>query len=93
MSARRVAGGRRVAGRRRRGVGRLSERPRVVRVLNEGVPSDAEAIRNALLSTRELKVVTGTLNFDANGDGTPGITIVRNDHGRLVFIKRLDFIE
>jgi branched-chain amino acid transport system substrate-binding protein len=61
--------------------------------INAAGSSDAEAIRNALLSTRELKVVTGTLNFDANGDGMRGINIVRNDHGRLVFIKRLDFTE
>ena len=55
--------------------------------------TDPEAIRNALLNTPGLKVVTGTLNFDANGDGMRGINIVRNDHGRLVFIKRLDFTD
>ncbi|MBV9287304.1 MAG: ABC transporter substrate-binding protein [Hyphomicrobiales bacterium] len=61
--------------------------------INAAGSTDPEAVRNALLNTHDLKAVTGTLNFDANGDGMRGINICRNDHGRLVFMKRFEFAD
>ncbi len=53
--------------------------------------TDAEAIRTALLSTRGLKGVEGTYDFDRNGDGVHGYNVVRNEKGKVVFVKRVDF--
>jgi len=33
----------------------------------------------------------GTYNFDPNGDGVHGYNIVKNDKGKLVFIKHIEF--
>ncbi len=53
--------------------------------------TDAEAIRNAMLSIKGLKGVEGTYNFDPNGDGVHGYNVVRNVNGKVSFIKHLEF--
>lgn len=53
--------------------------------------TDAQAIRNALLSTRGLKGVEGTYNFEPNGDGVHGYNVVKIEKGKVRFIKRIDF--
>lgn len=53
--------------------------------------TDSEAVRKAILATRGLKGIAGTYQFDANGDGLHGYTIVRNEQGRLVFIRTIEF--
>jgi branched-chain amino acid transport system substrate-binding protein len=53
--------------------------------------TDSEAVRKALLATRGLKGIAGTYQFDANGDGLHGYTIVRNEQGKLVFIRTIEF--
>ncbi len=53
--------------------------------------TEAEAIRGALLSTRGLKGVEGTYNFEPNGDGVHGYNVVRNDKGKITFIKHIEF--
>ena len=53
--------------------------------------TDPEAVRNALLSTRGLKGVEGTYNFEPNGDGVHGYNVVRNDKGKVTFIKHIEF--
>jgi branched-chain amino acid transport system substrate-binding protein len=52
--------------------------------------TDAEAIRNAILDIRGYEGVEGTYAFDQNGDGLHGYNVVRNEEGKLVFIKRVD---
>lgn len=52
---------------------------------------DSEAIRKAILATRGLKGIEGEYAFDANGDGLHGYSIVRNDKGRLAFIRHIEF--
>jgi branched-chain amino acid transport system substrate-binding protein len=52
--------------------------------------TDAEAIRNAILDIRGYEGVEGTYTFDQNGDGLHGYNVVRNEEGKLVFIKRVD---
>lgn len=52
---------------------------------------EPEAIRKALLATRGLKGVGGTYEFDANGDGLHGYSVVRNEQGRLAFIRHIEF--
>jgi branched-chain amino acid transport system substrate-binding protein len=53
--------------------------------------TEPEAIRKALLATRGLKGVEGTYNFNANGDGVHAYNIVRNDKGKVVFIRHIAF--
>jgi branched-chain amino acid transport system substrate-binding protein len=53
--------------------------------------TDSEAVRKALLGTKGLKGIEGTYNFDANGDGLHGYTIVRNEQGKLAFIRTIEF--
>jgi branched-chain amino acid transport system substrate-binding protein len=59
--------------------------------IEQAQSTDAEAIRKAMLGIRGLKGVEGTYNFDPNGDGVHGYNIVKNDKGKLVFIKHIEF--
>jgi branched-chain amino acid transport system substrate-binding protein len=43
------------------------------------------------LSTKGLKGVEGTYNFDPNGDGVHGYNVVRNVNGKVSFIKHIEF--
>lgn len=53
--------------------------------------TDAEAVRRAMLAIRGLKGVEGTYNFNSNGDGVHGYNIVRNEKGKVAFIKHIEF--
>ena len=59
--------------------------------MNAAGSTDPEAIRKAILDIHGLRGVNGTLSFDANGDGMRGLDIVRNDNGKIVFIRRIEF--
>jgi len=61
--------------------------------INAAGGTDAEAIRTALLAIRDLKGVNGTFAFDANGDGLRGLNVVRNDNGRMMFVRHVEFTE
>ncbi len=47
-------------------------------------------VRDAILATRGYKGVEGEYNFDANGDGLHGYNIVRNDDGKIAYVRRVD---
>ena len=53
--------------------------------------TDPEAVRAAMLGIRGLKGVEGTYNFNPNGDGVHGYNIVKNEKGKVVFIKHIEF--
>jgi branched-chain amino acid transport system substrate-binding protein len=50
-----------------------------------------EDIAKALHNIKGYKGVEGTYNFDQNGDGLHGYNIVKNDQGKIVFVKHIDF--
>jgi branched-chain amino acid transport system substrate-binding protein len=54
---------------------------------------EPQKIREAILSVKGYPGVEGTYNFDQNGDGLRGYNIVKNDDGKIVFIKHIDFSE
>ncbi len=54
---------------------------------------EPEKIREAILSVKGYAGAEGTYNFDQNGDGLHGYNIVKNDNGKIVFIKHIDFSE
>ena len=45
----------------------------------------------AILAIKGYKGLEGTYEFDRNGDGLHGYSIVRNEGGKIVFMKRVDF--
>ncbi|HWA13413.1 MAG TPA: ABC transporter substrate-binding protein [Burkholderiales bacterium] len=53
--------------------------------------TEPEAVRAAILGIKGYKGLEGTYEFDQNGDGLHGYNIVKNEGGRIVFIKRVDF--
>jgi len=54
---------------------------------------EPQQIREAILSVKDYAGVEGTYNFDQNGDGLHGYNVVKNDNGKIVFIKHIDFSE
>ena len=54
---------------------------------------EPQKIREAILSVKDYPGAEGTYNFDQNGDGLHGYNVVKNDNGKIVFIKHIDFSE
>ena len=59
--------------------------------MNSAKSAEPEAVRKAILAIKGYKGLEGTYDFDARGDGLHGYNVVKNDGGKLVFIKRVDF--
>ncbi len=52
--------------------------------------TEPEAVRSAILAIKGYQGLEGTYDFDQNGDGLHGYNVVRNDGGKIVFMKRVD---
>jgi branched-chain amino acid transport system substrate-binding protein len=48
-------------------------------------------LQKALFALKGWKGVEGTYQFDKNGDGLHGYNIVKNDNGKVVFVKNISF--
>ena len=59
--------------------------------MNRAKSTKPDDIRNEILAIRGFKGVEGTYNFDKNGDGLHGYNIVKNEKGKIVFIKHTAF--
>ncbi|MBX9962272.1 MAG: ABC transporter substrate-binding protein [Burkholderiales bacterium] len=59
--------------------------------INTAKSTDPEAIRKAIVGIKGWKGVEGTYNFDENGDGLRGYNVVKNEAGKVAFIKHIDF--
>jgi branched-chain amino acid transport system substrate-binding protein len=57
---------------------------------NSTKPDD---IAKALRAIKGYKGLEGTYTFDANGDGLHGYNIVKNDNGKIAFVKHIDFAD
>ncbi len=53
--------------------------------------TDPEKIRTAILAIHGYMGAEGEYNFDANGDGLHGYNVVRNEGGKIVYDRRIDF--
>ena len=53
--------------------------------------TDPDKVRAALLGVCGWKGVEGTYCFDKNGDGLHGYNVVRNENGKIAFLKHIDF--
>jgi branched-chain amino acid transport system substrate-binding protein len=59
--------------------------------MNNANSTEPEAVRKAILAIRGYRGLEGTYEFDARGDGLHGYNVVKNEGGKIVFIKRVDF--
>lgn len=59
--------------------------------MNNAKSTEPEAVRKALVAIRGHIGTEGLYNFDESGEGVRGYNVVKNDKGRVVFIKRVDF--
>jgi branched-chain amino acid transport system substrate-binding protein len=55
--------------------------------------TDPDKLRAAMLATRGYKGAEGEYNFDEFGDGLHGYNIVRNERGKIVFDKHIEFMD
>jgi branched-chain amino acid transport system substrate-binding protein len=53
--------------------------------------TDPEKLRSAILATRGYKGAEGEYNFDQYGDGLHGYNIVKNEKGKIIFDKHIEF--
>ena len=61
-----------------------------VAIRNAG-STDPEAVRRGILAINGFAGVEGHYVFDDNGDGLHGYNVVKNDNGKIVYMKRVDF--
>jgi branched-chain amino acid transport system substrate-binding protein len=59
--------------------------------INNAKSLEPQAIRTAILAIKGHKGAEGVYNFDQNGDGLHGYNIVKNDNGKIVFDRHIDF--
>ncbi len=59
--------------------------------INTAKSTDAVAIQTALRGINGYKGTEGTYRYDANGDGVRGYNVVKNENGKIVFDKRVEF--
>jgi branched-chain amino acid transport system substrate-binding protein len=52
---------------------------------------EPEPVRKAILAIKGYKGLEGTYNFDENGDALRGYNVVKNDNGKIAFIKHIEF--
>ncbi len=59
--------------------------------INTAKSTEPEAIRKAIVGIKGWKGVEGAYSFDENGDGLRGYNVVKNEGGKVAFIKHIDF--
>jgi len=64
----------------------------VLKIAIESAKStEPEKVRAAILAICGWKGVEGLYCFDKNGDGLHGYNVVRNENGRVTYLKHIDF--
>ncbi len=61
------------------------------RAINDAGSLESGKIRDAILAIKGFQGAEGEYNFDANGDGLHGYNVVRNEGGKIVYDRRIDF--
>jgi branched-chain amino acid transport system substrate-binding protein len=63
----------------------------LARAINAAGSLEPEKIRAAILAIKGYPGAEGQYDYDENGDGLHGYNIVKNDGGKVVFERRVDF--
>jgi len=63
----------------------------LARAIKAAGGTEPEALRKAILSIKGYQGVEGNYAFDENGDGLHGYNVVKNDGGKIVFMKHVEF--
>ncbi|MEO8626961.1 MAG: ABC transporter substrate-binding protein [Betaproteobacteria bacterium] len=63
----------------------------LARAITNAKSTEPEAIRTAILAIKGYQGLEGPYEFDRNGDGLHGYNVVKNEGGKITFIKRVDF--
>jgi branched-chain amino acid transport system substrate-binding protein len=63
----------------------------LARAMNSSGSTEPGALRRAILAIRGHGGAEGEFNFDNKGDGLHGYNVVRNEGGRVVFVRRFEF--
>ena len=63
----------------------------LARGITDAGSTDPEKIRTAILAIKGYAGAEGEYDFDANGDGLHGYNVVKNENGKIVFDKHIDF--
>ena len=61
------------------------------RAINTAGSTEPEKIRSAILAIRGFEGAEGQYNYDENGDGLHGYNVVKNEGGKIVFDKHIEF--
>ena len=61
------------------------------RAINAAKSTEPGKIREALLATKDYKGTEGTFTYDQNGDGLRGYNVVKNESGKIVYEKHIEF--
>ena len=59
--------------------------------MNTAKSTDPGKIRDAIIAIKGYKGTEGTYNYDENGDGLRGYNVVKNENGKAVFDKHIEF--
>jgi branched-chain amino acid transport system substrate-binding protein len=59
--------------------------------INKAGSTDPGKIREAILAVKKHAGAEGEYNFDQNGDGLHGYNVVKNEKGKIVYDKHIDF--
>ena len=62
-----------------------------VAVMRKTDSTNPETIRNELHAIKGFRGAEGTYTFDANGDGLRSYDILRNENGKLIFVRQVSF--
>jgi branched-chain amino acid transport system substrate-binding protein len=63
----------------------------LARAINDAKSTEPGKIRDAILAIKGYKGTEGTYNFDENGDALRGYNVVKNDGGKIVYDKHIEF--
>jgi branched-chain amino acid transport system substrate-binding protein len=58
---------------------------------NAAKSTEPSKIRDAIIAIKGYKGTEGTYNYDENGDGVRGYNVIKNENGKIVFDKHIEF--
>lgn len=59
--------------------------------MNTAKSTEPAKVRDAILAIKGYKGTEGVYNYDQNGDGLRGYNVVKNDNGKIVYDKHIEF--